>query len=723
MVASARRGAAFSGCLLVLLLWAACGRESGAPSFEGVPIGTPIVLISVDTLRSDRLPAYGYEAVATPGIDRLAADSILFERAYSHVPLTLPSHISALTGKLPPQHGVRDNVGYRLAEDPDYLPARLRQLGYATGGAVSAYVLRGATGMEIGFDWYEDSIDLARGTQLGGLQRPGGETLRLTKEWLDSVDSGPFFLFFHIYEPHTPYEPREPWASRYADPYDGEVADADEIVGALLADLRDRGRYDASLVILMSDHGESLGEHGYDEHQMFVYREDLQVPLLLKLPGNRLAGTRIATPVQLADVYATILDALGQPLPAGIAGMSLLEIGDETPPRPIYSESYYGELHFGWSGLRSLVKDRFQLIWGPDPELFDLEADPESLRNVLDQNRPVATELRRDLEALSGDGLNRPGAVDVETRSRLEALGYLGTSARKQSTPVDPKSRLDVITDLGKAFSLSSQKKHAEAEAVLRRILAREPDLVDGWEYLGRALAAQGRPEEALEAYERALEITEGAPQVALDMAAQLMELGRLEEAREYAEIASAGAELAYDVLAQIALKQNDLDAAERYLRDALRTRGLRVGPRITQAELLLRRERHQETLDLTREIEAEFGANPDRELLTGLYLIRGNAQIQLGDAEGAERSYLAEIEIAPHSLQAYSRLAFLYAVLDRGPEAGRTLQRMVQANDTPRAYAEAVRTLRAMQDPASADQVLRVARSRWPQAPELAAL
>ena len=199
-----------------------------------------IVLISIDTLRSDRLPAYGYDGVETPAIDRLAADGVLFERAYTHVNVTLPSHVSVFTGLLPPEHGVRDNSGYRLDEGIPTLAGTLRAEGYATGGFVSSYVLRAGTGVERGFDAYDDGVRFETGRDFGELQRPGLETLDAASDWLGDVGDSPFFLFLHLYEPHAPYNPPPPFADRYDDPYDGEVAAADAVVGELVRRLEER---------------------------------------------------------------------------------------------------------------------------------------------------------------------------------------------------------------------------------------------------------------------------------------------------------------------------------------------------------------------------------------------------------------------------------------------------------------------------------------------------
>jgi len=358
--------------------------------------GAPVVVVSIDTLRSDHLPAYGYRQVDTPAIDAFRQDSILAERAYSHCPLTLPSHVSLLTGELPPVHRVRDNLGYPFdAAAHPYLPALLKAAGYETGAAVSAYVLRGATGLASGFDSYDDRMLPRPGETIDTVQRPGEETVARALDWLRPRAAKPFFLFVHLYEPHTPYDPPEPFASRYAGrPYDGEIAVADAAVGHLFDELKRLGAYDRALIVLLSDHGEGLGEHGEKQHGIFLYRETLQVPLLVKLPGARLAGRTLAAPAGLDDVLPTIVSLLELKLPEGargkLPGRSLLADaapGDPgapgDPPRRIYSETFYPRLHLGWSDLASLIEGRLHYVEAPVPELYDLAADPGETKSLV----------------------------------------------------------------------------------------------------------------------------------------------------------------------------------------------------------------------------------------------------------------------------------------------------------------------------------------------------
>src|SRR5437899_512311 len=315
--------------LLLALVVTGCHR---APSNQ-----TPVILISIDTLRSDHLPAYGYHGVDTPNIDALRADSILFERAYSHVPLTLPSHTTMFTGSLPATNGVRDNLGFRLAPTVPTLPDLLKKNGYATGAAVSAFVLRRETGIARGFDDYDDQIDPANsGANVGRVQRDGGDTEEIAKRWIRAHARKPFFYFLHLYEPHTPYDPPEPYRSRYQLKYDGEIARADAIVGDFISFLKASGVYDDAAILLLSDHGEGLHDHGEAEHGIFVYREALQVPLMLKLPRQREHGKSVATPVQLSDVFPTICAITGTAAPR-TGATSLLAIADgSTPKRAIY---------------------------------------------------------------------------------------------------------------------------------------------------------------------------------------------------------------------------------------------------------------------------------------------------------------------------------------------------------------------------------------------------
>lgn len=712
--------------LLAALWLAACGGPD--PGIR-VPDGTPVVLISVDTLRSDRLPMYGYDRVETPALDGLRRDGILYERAYSPVPMTLPAHATMLSGLQPDAHRVRDNMGYRLETDGiPWLPRTLREEGYATGAAVSSFVVRGETGLGRGFDLYDDRIGTRGVTRLGSVQRRGDETLAAVREWLRSAHGGPFFLFFHLYEPHRPLEPPEPFASRYDSPYDGEVASADAVVGELLDELQSLGVYERALIVFTSDHGEGLGDHGLQEHGPLLYREQIQVPLVVKLPEGTRAGGTVAAPAQLADLVPTVLTALGLAVPEELPGTSVLALdpagGGE--PRPIYSETLFPRLHFGWSELASVVRWPYHYIHGPDPELYDLGEDPGETRNVLRENRRVYAELRDTLREGYDASYQPPGeTVDSETRDRLAALGYLAAGAADRQGPLpDPKERLHVLDELTDAMSRFQDDEFEAAVQRFRAVLAEEPGLIDGWLYLGHSLVALDRDDEALDAYERLIELTGGAPYATLAAATPLLRLGRLEEAAEHARTAIAQHPVeAHDLLARIALERGRAGEAERHAAEAVAHRGTRFGPLVTRARVALAAGDADGALELVERARTEADAapgSPDRELLRGLHFVRGEAYARLGEAGRAERAFIEEIRRFPEELPAYTHLALLYALAGDGEEAGSVLRRMLQANPTPAAHAEAARTLRVLGDPASADRLLEEARQRWPEASAL---
>jgi arylsulfatase A-like enzyme/Flp pilus assembly protein TadD len=716
--------------LLLLVSLSACNRAGNNAAAPDVPKGTPVILISIDTLRADHLPAYGYKEVETPALDDLRRDSVLFARAYSATPLTFPSHSTLLTGVLPAVHGVRDNVGYKLdaakigrGELP-FLPEMLKKAGYATGGAVSAYVLQGKSGLDTGFDFYNDGIEFRTGTGLGGLQRPGNETLGISRPWLESVKDKPFFFFFHIYEPHTPYAPPEPYASKFASKYDGEIASADHIVGELVSELRRLDVYDKALIVLLSDHGEGLGEHGEDEHGVFLYDEAIHVPLLVKLPAAQRGGATTERPVQLLDVAPTLLGLLGLDVPKVMPGVSLL--AGDVPPRRIYSETFYPRLHFGWSELFSLIDESHHYIDSPEPELYDLVKDPKETRNVLREERRAYASLRQELEGYDR-ALKGPSEVDEETRRAMTALGYIGSGAGKTTGPLpSPRSKIGSLAALRDGFRLSSEKKLPEAEAAFRRVIAENPEMVDAWEFLGRTLQRMGRNEEALAAYRQGLKISNGSPEIAIAAASLFFDLGRLDDAESHARMAmTAHPSFVHGMLSQIALQRGKLDEAEREARAAGEDKSLRVGPLITLAEVLHAKKDDNQALEMVRKAEAAFNEREvkDTDLIRGLNLIRGKILADQGDALGAEASFRKEIELFPDGVRGYSSLAILYALTGRGGEVSLILKQMVDANPTPLAYAEAVKTLRVLNDSRSAASLLRYARGRFPGDPALQSL
>ena len=590
--------------LAASLLWTSgCSRAEDAEL--RVPDGTPIILISVDTLRSDRLPVYGYEGVKTPAIDRLRQDGILFERAYTHVPLTLPAHTSLLTGLLPPDHGVRDNLGYTIdTSEASLLQQTLQEAGYATGGGVSAYALRGSTGIETGFDIYEDDIEVSEGSgdqDVQSVQRPGGETLDAVRPWLRSVADQPLFLFFHLFEPHTPYEPPAEYAALYPSPYDGEVAAADNVVGNLLDELRELDLYDRSLIIFLSDHGEDLGDHGEGEHGVFLYRSTLQVPLIIKLPQAERAGETVGYPVQLIDIYPTLVSALGLPNMEQLDGTPLLAKSRPEPQdNPIYAETFFPRLHFGWSDLAALIVERHHFIDAPKPELYDLLQDPDEIDNLLGSDPAFEAELRMTLGRYDRI-LEEPGAEDADTRRRLEALGYVGGASTTEGDVLpDPKDRVHWMEDIQRAYRLYHDGDLEAAVPAFQRILEENPNIEDVWGYLSLAQMELGRPEEAAATFQAALKQLPSSRRLSLRAARLLERQGRFDEAAAYANRAVAyDPPAAHLLLARIAFKKGDFEAAEVEAREAILSGDRSPESRLILADILLSRGKPRQAIDL----------------------------------------------------------------------------------------------------------------------------
>jgi len=574
---------------LVSVIVCTSGCSPGPLGYRA-PEGTPIVLISIDTLRSDRLPAYGYNGVETPAIDALRRDGVLFEHAYTHVPLTLPAHVSLLTGLLPPAHGVRDNLGYRVdAATAPLLQQTLKEAGYATGAGVSTFVLRRATGISSGFDFYEDSIELRPhpgGPGVQAVQRPGGETLEAVQPWLRSVTERPFFLFFHIFEPHTPYDPPAEYAARYESAYDGEVAAADAVVGDLLDELRDLGVYDRALIVFLSDHGEGLGDHGEAEHGVFLYRSALQVPLILKLPKSERAGESVDRTVQLIDVYPTLVTALGLPADNRLQGATLLaQEGGSSDNKPIYSETLYPRLHFGWSDLAAVIVGRHHFIDAPLPELYDLFSDPDELDNLVGSKGEIEAELKKTLNAFDRR-IEAPTSTDLETRRRLEALGYIGESTLSQADALpDPKGKIGLMRELRNAHRHFADGDLDSAIQAFQLIVATNPGIEDAWNYLALSYLGQGRLPEAAAMYATALEHVPHSMRLSLRAAMLLYQMGRLNEAFDLANLCKTYDPVAaHALLAQIAIGRGDLDGAEIEARQAVSV----VGDRRPEAWLIL---------------------------------------------------------------------------------------------------------------------------------------
>lgn len=648
--------------LLALLLLGCHARESAPP---------PVILISIDTFRSDRL------GVVTPHLDAFRRDAVLFERAYSHSPLTLPSHATILSGVLPSEHGVRDNVGFRMKAVPR-LPAQLKARGYATAGAVSAYVLRAATGIGEGFDVYDDEIDRAGGDQsLGAVQRAGTATIDVARKWIGS-QSGPFFYFLHLYEPHTPYQAPEPFRSKHAHAYDAEVAYSDALLGGFFDFLREHGLYDRAIIVVLSDHGEGLGDHEEDEHGIFLYREAIQVPLLVKLPSRELAGETVRTPVGLQEVAPMILRALDD-----------LHTVVDVKPRPVYSETWYPRFHFGWSDLHSLIDGDEHFIDAPRAELYDLRADPAEKTNLLAERRRRAAAMRSTIAPLKR-AAEAPTAVDPEEAQKLAALGYIGSGTMKPDGVLpDPKDRTGTFRELREAFRMQREGRDAEALAAFDRILAQDPEIIDVWDVRSKLLFRMGRTAESIASAKEALRRSPASTHLAIDLANALLIAGDVEDAQRHAELAGA-----HEILARIALLRGNITLAEVEAKLAGDTNAALY----TLARIEQKKGRADEVVRITNELIARLSRTGGRPL-RGLHALRGDALARTGNAVEAERAFRAELQLFPGDPEAYRGLIVLLASQGRTDNATAAIREFAAIAPNRQTYTVIAETLEVLGD------------------------
>lgn len=588
-------------------------------------------MITIDTLRADRVGVGGGRAGVTPALDALGHAGAVFHDATAHVPLTLPSHASIFTGRYPPSHGVSDNGGFALPGSVPTLASVLHDAGYHTAAFVSSFVLRGSTGLARGFDLYDDRFaGLGRAhLTLSSLERRGPEVARDAARWLAQAPR-PFFLWVHFYDPHAPYDPPPAFAAKFpGDPYDAEIATSDFGVSMLLDAVPPERRAD-TVIVATGDHGESLGEHGESEHGILLYDATLHVPLIVQGPGIA-AGVRIRQQVRHVDLLPTILELLSVKAPAPLDGISLVpqltgsdggqpggrtgmgtgrgQAGDRPPSDPVaknaidaplsYAESRFGELHFGWSPLRSARDGTWKYIDAPTPELYQLADDPQERENRQQGRAETAAGLARALRGLVTQTPSAPRtkAADADAAERLRSLGYvsgrvaLGATAGRPGgeNPRDEIARYEkYVAAFNDALSLLEGGRARDAETGFRALARTFPRAFEPHQYLARALAARRRLPEAIAECDRAIQLNTQEAVLYFDSARVLADAAQFD--RAFARVAE-GRRLEpssfYGALTEglVARAAGQGDRAEQAFRDAIR-----LNPALAVAHLELGR-------------------------------------------------------------------------------------------------------------------------------------
>lgn len=536
--------------LLSLVLGASAISRAEAPN---------IILITVDTTRADRMGFLGSKRGVTPNLDVLAHQGVVFERAFSQAPLTPVSHATIFTGTYPQFHTVTD-FGHTLPPLLPYVPEILQKSGYHTAAFIGSLILdpkaNMAPGFDRGFDFFDAGFHPKRSPDEDRyltVERRGGVVVAHAIAWLNKNRSTqPFFLWIHLYDPHAPYDPPPPYDSRFKDLYDGEIAYADASLGKLFQYLRERGLYDRALITVMSDHGESLGAHGESMHGIFLYDETIHVPLLFKLPGELLAGHRVASQVRLVDVAPTLLSMLSLPLPPTFQGESLVPLMKAAQKKaddlPAYAETDYPHRAFGWSALRSMRTGKYLFVRAPKRELYDESKDQGAQHNLAASSPAVTDTLQAQLDEFRDQTASyhdKPQETPPsgEQADNLAALGYVGSSAGRSPDPLqgaDPKDKIQVSNVLHEGMIAVEDGRYNQAIPLLQQVLADSPAITAAQLQLGIALARTRQYPEAIASLRKAIALMPDSIDAQYQLGLALYESGAWKESAPYFEFVAS---------------------------------------------------------------------------------------------------------------------------------------------------------------------------------------
>jgi len=629
-----------------LILATALARES-VPTKSSQP---DVFLITIDTLRADHVHCYGYEHIQTPALDSLAKDGIRFVQAFTPSPITNTSHTTILTGLLPSRHGVTDFAVPLAATHPTWAEL-LKKKGYHTTAFIGAVILDSKTlapGLDRGFDFYDNFPEHPQTkSRWGRVERRGMDVVQHAERWLNAHPTGPHFVWVHLYDPHDPYEPPPPYSQTYKDHlYDGEIAYADSALANFVAYLKKQGWYENSVVIVVGDHGEGLGEHHEDTHGIFLYDSTTHVPLIVKRPGRGNAGKMVNAQVRTTDILPTVLDLLHVPLPERLDGESLKPYfgGMEDASRTAFGETDY-PLRFGWAPLRSVRAEGFKFIDAPRPELYDLHTDPGELKNTyapwgttVQKFRAMLAELRAKMPPSQPSA----GAVSQGTIDELKALGYLGRADAGSSSNVpepsllpDPKDKIEEQNLLHTAMMASEDDRPADARGALEKVLQLDPKSPTALRQLGELELHAGDYSKAAEHLKRAREVRPEDATAAFEEGQALDKIGDLADARDALEASlklTPGQFPARLLLGQVYLGLKDPKAAEDQFEAALL-----LQPNSVEAQLgMAKAEIAQGSFaDAVRQLEPLSRTQPDN---AGVFELLAQAYRGMGKTEEAER-------------------------------------------------------------------------------------
>lgn len=657
-----------------------------------------VLVITVDTTRADRIGAYGADDVATPVMDRLASRGIVFEKAWAVAPITLVSHTSILSGLYPFEHGVRNNGMQYVSDSVTTLAETLQDEGYRTGAFVSAAVLEKRYGLDQGFEVYDDELADRRNLSARMVaDRSAESTVASTRTWLDGLeDDENFFAWVHFYDPHASYSPPPPYRDDYRERlYDGEIAYMDEQIGRLLAHPRLMGDTENQpIVMVIGDHGESLGEHGEKTHAILAYDSTLHIPWITYVPGGP-SGLRIAEPVGQVDLMPTVLSMLDVDTPSGVefSGRDLtpiLEGKARQAQHPYYSETYLPFYTYGWAKLKVLHKGRWKLIDAPAPELYDRSRDPRELTDLHGVQSDIAHDMKRDLdEWLAQYDSEQEAGIDLDSESlaKLRSLGYLsvGSGSREDDGGVrpNPMEMIEQHVGLERARMLLADRLFPQAQRQLESVLRRDPSNLAALIDLVRALEGQGDVEQAFEMAERALELDPEYTQTYMILARLEAQREQVDKALELADIAIDRDPYNPDIRIQKAgflQRQGKIDKASDVLQEALDQQP--DHPRINAFYAQIVEARTGKLDEAEKRLQETVERDP---FLEQAWLFLGRVQERLGRNDQAEQSYRRGLVSRPDDPELHGALGHLLARFGKHAEATAQLREAIRLSPKQR--------------------------------------
>ena len=667
---------------------------------ESPPHQGPILLVSMDGVPATDLSAYGAQRSDTPALDALANESVVFERAYTHSPQSLPAHASLLTGRLPLDHGVRDDAGFSLASDTSTLAELLRNRGFATGGAVSSFLLQARTGIGQGFSFFDDEMPSGSSEEIAAVERTGSQTIDVAERWMARQGGQRFFLFVQV-----------------------PGRDADAAVMRLTGVLKQRELYDDATILVVGDRGDVGSGLTLDDRA-------LRVPFIVKQPDGQGSRRRILSPVQNVDVLPTILDLVRAPVPAGLPGRSLRAVLDDTdavlPASPIYAESLAAYFRFGGEPVYALTGEHFRFVRGTGEDLVKIESGEDAVGEANE-----AARLRSDLEGLVGTAMiPAPAPLEAREEDRYALLGYLGSSGPAAvEVALDASSERTIVEGHRAAAILIGQKKYTAGIRALQTISRAHPSLAPIHFQIGVLLARTGRIEEAILEFGKVRELRPEASAAARALADALVKAGNTDAAKEQATVAVMLAEAespaevfaAHEMAARVALVSGDKEATTEHAAAAHEADPSIPVRQFVQGRLLYEEGKYKDAV--TTFAQAAMTLAEANRSLADLHLYLGESLARLDRYDEAESQFREELRDFPRSMQAYTSLAMLYRASNRDAAVEDVLNELVASTPTPEGYGVAARLWTILGDPSRAEALRSDARTRFRGDPSLALL